>query len=45
MTEMLNKTMLAHYGGFDFVGCELDEFYFKAARERFDRETRQCAMF
>ena len=35
----------AHYGGFDFVGCELDEDYFNAAQERFDSETRQVAMF
>ena len=40
-----SSAIAAHYGGFDFVGCELDEFYFKAARERFDMETRQCAMF
>jgi len=31
--------------GMDVVGCELDEDYFKAAQERFDRETRQAAMF
>ena len=34
----------AHYGGFDFVGCELDEDYFNAAQKRFDNETRQVAM-
>lgn len=35
----------AHYSGFDLVGCELDEDYYLAACERFDRETRQVAMF
>jgi len=27
------------------VGCEIDTDYFNAAKERFDRETRQVAMF
>lgn len=40
-----SSAIAAHYGGFDFVGCELDEDYYRAAKERFDRETRQCAMF
>lgn len=40
-----SSAIAAHYGKFDFVGCELDEDYYKAAKERFDRETRQCAMF
>lgn len=40
-----SSAIAAHYGGFDFVGCELDEDYYKAACERFDNETRQEAMF
>ena len=40
-----SSAIAAHYYGVDFVGCELDEDYFKAAQERFDRETRQAAMF
>lgn len=40
-----SSAIAAHYGGFDFVGIELDEDYYKAARERFDRETSQVAMF
>lgn len=40
-----SSAIAAHYGGFDFVGCELDEDYFKAAKERFDRETAQVALF
>ena len=31
--------------GCDFVGCELDEDYFKAAQDRFDRETAQESLF
>jgi site-specific DNA-methyltransferase (adenine-specific) len=40
-----SSAIAAHYGGFDFVGCELDEDYFKAAKQRFDDQTRQKAMF
>ena len=40
-----SSAIAAHYGGFDFVGCELDEDYFNAAQKRFDNETRQVAMF
>ena len=40
-----SSAIAAHYAGFDFVGIELDEDYYKAARERFDRETAQQAMF
>lgn len=40
-----SSAVAAHYGGFDFVGMELDEDYFKAACERFDRETRQETLF
>ncbi len=40
-----SSAIAAHYGGFDFVGCELDEDYFKAASERIDRETAQQDMF
>jgi len=40
-----SSAIAAHYGGFDFVGCELDEDYFKAASERFERETAQQALF
>lgn len=40
-----SSAIAAHYFGCDFVGCEIDKDYFKAASERFDRETRQVAMF
>lgn len=40
-----SSAIAAHYGGFDFVGCELDEDYFKAAKERFEKETAQTDMF
>ncbi|KKM84535.1 hypothetical protein LCGC14_1298160 [marine sediment metagenome] len=39
-----SSAIAAHYFGVDFVGCELDEDYYKAASERFDRETRQVAL-
>jgi|TARA_R110000803_G_C11872035_1_gene308553 site-specific DNA-methyltransferase (adenine-specific) len=40
-----SSAIAAHYGGFDFVGCELDTDYFKAAQERFNDATKQQAMF
>lgn len=40
-----SSAIAAHYGGFDFVGCELDKDYFEAAKQRFDDQTRQKAMF
>lgn len=40
-----SSAIAAHYGGFDFVGIERDKDYYKAARERFDMQTRQQAMF
>lgn len=40
-----SSAIAAHYFGCDFVGCELDEDYYKAAKERFDRVTSQIAMF
>ena len=40
-----SSAIAAHYGGFDFVGTELDTDYFKASQERFERETAQIAMF
>lgn len=40
-----SSAIAAHYGGFDFVGCEIDEDYFNAAKKRFDDETRQIDIF
>ncbi len=40
-----SSAIAAHYFGCDFVGCEIDTDYYNAASERFDRETRQVAMF
>lgn len=40
-----SSAIAAHYWGLDFVGTELDPEYYSAAVERFDRETRQRAMF
>jgi len=39
------SAIAAHYFGVDFVGCELDEYYYNAAKERFNNETKQKAMF
>ena len=40
-----SSAIAAHYGGFEFVGCELDEDYFNASKKRFDNETAQVSMF
>jgi site-specific DNA-methyltransferase (adenine-specific) len=40
-----SSAIAAHYFGCDFVGCELDEDYYKAACERFDKETAQIDLF
>ncbi len=40
-----SSAIAAHYGGFDFVGTELDKDYYEAACRRFDSETAQMAMF
>ena len=40
-----SSAIAAHYAGFDFVGCELDEDYFNAAKKRIEIETSQIDMF
>lgn len=40
-----SSAIAAHYGGFEFVGCELDADYFKAAQARFEKETAQLDIF
>ena len=40
-----SSAIAAHYGGFEFVGCELDEDYFNAAKQRIDDATRQTSLF
>ena len=40
-----SSAIAAHYYGCDFVGIELDGDYYRAAKERFDRETAQKALF
>jgi len=44
-TGSASSAIAAHYGGYDFVGCELDEDYYKAACKRFDSETAQIDIF
>lgn len=40
-----SSAIAAHYFGCDFVGIEIDEDYYNAAKERFDNETRQESLF
>lgn len=40
-----SSAIAAHYFGCDFVGIEIDEDYHKAAKGRFDKSTRQLALF
>lgn len=40
----MSSAIAAHYFGVDMVICEIDKDYFKAGKERFERETRQIAM-
>ena len=40
-----SSAIAAHYFGVDFVGCELDEDYYKAACKRFNSETAQKSLF
>ena len=39
-----SSAIAAHYGGFEFVGCEIDKHYYDAAVKRFDAETAQQAL-
>jgi site-specific DNA-methyltransferase (adenine-specific) len=39
-----SSAIAAHYGGFEFVGTELDKDYYEAAVKRFGMETRQEAL-
>jgi site-specific DNA-methyltransferase (adenine-specific) len=39
-----SSAIAAHYFGCDFVGCELDEDYYVAAKRRFTDETAQQAL-
>jgi site-specific DNA-methyltransferase (adenine-specific) len=40
-----SSAIAAHYAGLEFVGIELDEDYFKAAVDRFEKETAQGDLF
>lgn len=40
-----SSAIAAHYFGCDFVGIELDEDYFKAAKERIEQQTSQISLF
>lgn len=40
-----SSAIAAHYGGFDFVGTELDLDYYNAAVNRFNEQTMQQSLF
>lgn len=40
-----SSAIAAHYFGVDFVGCELDEDYYHAAKKRFELSTMQRTLF
>ena len=40
-----SSRIAAYNLGFDFVGCEIDEDYFKAQEERFKAHTAQQSLF
>lgn len=40
-----SNAIAAHYAKMHFVGCELDEDYYKASIERIRKETRQLELF
>lgn len=40
-----SSAIAAHYFGVDFVGCELDEDYYIAAKKRFEMATAQTTLF
>jgi len=39
-----SSAIAAHYGGFEFVGCELDKDYYDAACKRFKEQTAQLSL-
>jgi site-specific DNA-methyltransferase (adenine-specific) len=39
-----SSAIAAHYGGFEFVGIELDKDYFEAAVSRFEQATKQLSL-
>ena len=40
-----SSAIASHYFGCDFVGMEIDEDYYKAACDRFEKETAQLDIF
>lgn len=40
-----SSAIAAHYGGFEFVGTELDSDYFEASVKRFQEQTKQMDIF
>jgi len=40
-----SSAIAAHYFGVDFVGCEIDDDYYNAAKKRFELSTAQRTLF
>jgi len=40
-----SSAIAAYYFGCDFVGCEIDEDYYIASKERLEKETKQTQLF
>ena len=40
-----SSRIAAYNAGLDFVGCEIDPYYFKAQEERFENYTAQASLF
>ena len=41
----MSSAIACHYFGCDMIICEIDEEYFEAGKSRFEKETRQIALF
>lgn len=39
-----SSAIAAHYSNLDFVGCEIDQVYFKATIKRFNLKTQQTIL-
>lgn len=40
-----SSRIAAHDAGLNFIGCEIDPFYFEKEEERFERYTAQYSLF
>jgi len=40
-----SSLVACHRLGFDYIGCELDDYYYKLANERLEAEKAQMTLF